>query len=151
MEQKQWNLVLVSTNLLSSNPHWNIKFVISHHQNRVFKLNLRRFWLFSIIFCLRTQTYLSDFVDVTKIWWVNNTDEHFSNHFLNRYILVLLSYGVMYQYWMCFFYLRVLLSYAAVIFSLYIELLQYDLVRWTSLNNSLQHQALNYFHILNSI
>ena len=48
-------------------------------------------------------------------------DGHFSNHFLNRYILVLLPCGVMYQNWMCFFYLIVLLSYSKVNFFLHID------------------------------
>ena len=54
-----------------------------------------------------------------NVWWVNNMDGPFSNHFLNSCILVLLPCGVMYQNCMCFFYLTVFLSYSAVIF--YIE------------------------------
>ena len=37
-------------------------------------------------------------------------DGHFSNHFLNRYILVLLAFGVIYQNCMCFFNLSLLFS-----------------------------------------
>ena len=89
-------------------------------------------------------------------------DGHFSNHLLNRYILVILEL-YMYQNDICTkiiyvpcefiyvpklnvpFYLTVLLNYSAVNFLLYIELLQRHLVRWSSYDNSLQLQPFNVF------
>ena len=44
---------------------------------------------------------------------------HFSNHFLNRDILVLLSCGVMYQSCMCFFLSKSLSVILQLIFSIH--------------------------------
>ena len=45
-------------------------------------------WLLWINFCHCTQKYFWDFINVTNVWWVNNINGDFHNHFLNRYIAI---------------------------------------------------------------
>ena len=105
---------------------------------------MKRVWLLWINICHCRQKYCRDFANVTNVWWVNNIDGHFSNnHILNRFIFVLLTCAVMFQNCMRFFYL----SLTQWFFLVYIELLLRHLVRWSSLDSSLQLQVPYFFHI----